>query len=58
MNVAWCSDHNPIEYFIGYFKRIYYKEKLRAFSNPCLDGGKNLNDARMEDLVESALSKV
>ena len=58
MNVAWCSEDNPIETFIGYFKRIYYKEKLRVFCNPNLNGRKNLNDARMEDLVESALSRI
>ena len=55
MNVAWESDDNPIEYYIGYFKRRYYKEKLRVFCNPHLHEGKNLNNAKMRDLVERIL---
>ena len=55
MNEAWQSEHNLIEYFIDYFKKLYFKKKLQAFCNPNFVDAKNLNDVRMLQLVQDSL---
>ena len=52
LNEAWQSPSNPIENYIGYIKRYYYKLKLQTFSKPNVVNGKNLNDVKMEDQIK------
>ena len=55
LNEAWRSPDNPIETYIGYIKRNYYKLKLQQGCNPNFVDGKNLNDMNMRKLIEKSI---
>ena len=49
LNEAWQSNNNPIENYIGFIKRHYYKQKLRIGCNQNIVNGKNLNEIMKTD---------
>ena len=56
LNEAWQSPLNPIEYYIGYIKRHYYKNKVKLGANPNYnDKGKNLNEIFIKRLIDQTL---
>ena len=57
LNEAWRSQDNPIESYIGYVKRRFYKLKLQAGANPVVVDGINTTPMVMRDLINQALEK-